>query len=188
LCPEAPEGLAAVVERLMQKSPEARYPSTAEVVEALRPFAGAALAARPAPRLVPASRLVSVRDVRAPSAPPASPHETAHLVARPTVNHRPATTAENPAPPPPPRSSPNINLPTRHSLSQDRPAAPVAVPVPTPAAHGPRPAPVAERFAPAAVPAQPAKRPWDERMGPLGIALCAVLACVVAWFLTYKLF
>ena len=39
LVPDLPEGLVAVVERLMQKSPEARYASCGEVIEALRPFA-----------------------------------------------------------------------------------------------------------------------------------------------------
>ena len=39
LAPDMPDGLAAVVERLMQKTPAWRYASCAEVIEALRPFA-----------------------------------------------------------------------------------------------------------------------------------------------------
>src|SRR5262249_36780762 len=39
LSPEVPAELAAVVERLMQKKPEDRYPSVADVVEALKPLA-----------------------------------------------------------------------------------------------------------------------------------------------------
>ena len=39
LVPDLPDGLVAVVERLLQKSPEARYATTSEVIEALRPFA-----------------------------------------------------------------------------------------------------------------------------------------------------
>src|SRR5438128_11232558 len=38
IVPDLPEGLVAIVERLMQKSPEARYGSSSEVAEALRPF------------------------------------------------------------------------------------------------------------------------------------------------------
>src|SRR5262249_28904836 len=37
--PDVPEGLVAVVDRLMQKAPEARFGSAAEVIEALQPFA-----------------------------------------------------------------------------------------------------------------------------------------------------
>src|SRR5262249_13888093 len=40
LNPAIPAGLAEVVERLMQKVPEARYSNCAEVVEALRAFSG----------------------------------------------------------------------------------------------------------------------------------------------------
>jgi serine/threonine-protein kinase len=40
LAPEVSPDLVEVVERLMQKAPEARYPSFAEVIETLRPFAG----------------------------------------------------------------------------------------------------------------------------------------------------
>jgi serine/threonine-protein kinase len=39
LAPETPEELVEVLERLMQKTPEARYSSSEEVVEALRPLA-----------------------------------------------------------------------------------------------------------------------------------------------------
>ena len=34
-----PDGLAAVVDRVMQKAPDSRYPSVEELVEALQPFA-----------------------------------------------------------------------------------------------------------------------------------------------------
>src|SRR5262245_44283444 len=39
LAPDVPDELIEVVERLMKKSPQDRYASTAEVIEALRPFA-----------------------------------------------------------------------------------------------------------------------------------------------------
>src|SRR5207249_1151636 len=38
LVPDLPDGFVVIVERLMQKSPEARYGSSGEVAEALRPF------------------------------------------------------------------------------------------------------------------------------------------------------
>ena len=44
--PEVPEQLVAVVTRLLQKTPEARFGSMAEVIEALRPLAEAPSAAR----------------------------------------------------------------------------------------------------------------------------------------------
>ncbi|HVK09185.1 MAG TPA: serine/threonine-protein kinase, partial [Gemmataceae bacterium] len=37
--PAVPEGLAAIVDRMMQKAPESRYPAMDDVVEALQPFA-----------------------------------------------------------------------------------------------------------------------------------------------------
>ena len=50
--PECPDGLAAVVAKLMAKTPEGRYAGTDEVVEALEPFIGEVeveVAATPAP-------------------------------------------------------------------------------------------------------------------------------------------
>lgn len=47
LAPEVPGELCAVVERLMQKAPEARYPSCDDVMEALRPWAASASPSAP---------------------------------------------------------------------------------------------------------------------------------------------
>jgi serine/threonine-protein kinase len=41
LTPDVPDGLVAVVARLMQKDPAARYPATADVIQALKPLAAA---------------------------------------------------------------------------------------------------------------------------------------------------
>ncbi|HEV3261977.1 MAG TPA: serine/threonine-protein kinase [Gemmataceae bacterium] len=46
--PNVPEALVEIVTRLMQKAPEARFGSMAEVIEALRPFAEASPSPRPA--------------------------------------------------------------------------------------------------------------------------------------------
>src|SRR5881227_1565145 len=55
LAPEVPDELIQVVERLMKKTPQERYASTAEVTEALRPFAsgGSPRAGRRPPATAP---------------------------------------------------------------------------------------------------------------------------------------
>jgi hypothetical protein len=77
-----------------------------------------------------------------------------------------------------PASRPSINAAEVNArLAGLRPAKATAAPVPTP----PPPAaiPVAESEAPA-----PVKRGWDQRLGPIGIALVAVLAGAAAWLLS----
>jgi len=32
------------------------------------------------------------------------------------------------------------------------------------------------------------ERSWEERLGPVGIAVFAIVACAIAWFVTYKFF
>jgi serine/threonine-protein kinase len=108
LAPDVPEALAAVVERLMQKSPEKRYPNTSEVIDALRPLAaGRSASARRASRLAK------------PAADPAP------------VNSRLGTNGDKPhvaaEVSPIRRGSPKPVLPTRESLRPD----PTPVPVPT---------------------------------------------------------
>ena len=61
LAPEVPDHLVAIVERLMQKTPESRYPNAQEVVDALKPFAAprswtGPAGARPSRRTEPADR------------------------------------------------------------------------------------------------------------------------------------
>src|SRR5262249_36508606 len=48
LAPDVPEALAKIVERLMQKAPEARYGGYVELIEALKPLASSAELAREA--------------------------------------------------------------------------------------------------------------------------------------------
>ena len=57
LSPDVPAELVAVVVRLMQKAPEQRFASAAEVVEALRGFAGSTAAPKPAPRQLPGAKV-----------------------------------------------------------------------------------------------------------------------------------
>jgi serine/threonine protein kinase len=82
--PGVPEGLAAVVARLMEKDPAARYAGTLEMVEALRPFAE--IPKRRLSRPVPTLKMPPGRS--APAAPsPAGP-------TRPPVAAVPATPPE----------------------------------------------------------------------------------------------
>jgi serine/threonine-protein kinase len=159
LAPDTPDELVAIVERLMHKSPAERYASSHEVIEALRPFAKTRSAvARTHPRPTP------LREPRPHRSPGHEPIAADHP--RPTPS-RPSGAS--------PRIAPNgTPLPTRQSLQQPPAAAPEAD---KPAA---RPRPLADDDWPT--------RSWDERLGPVGIIVLTVLACIFAYFLTRGLF
>jgi serine/threonine-protein kinase len=53
--PEVPEGMIAVVDRLMEKKPASRYPDFAHVVDALRPWAASSMPAPKRAKAPPAS-------------------------------------------------------------------------------------------------------------------------------------
>jgi serine/threonine-protein kinase len=95
LAPEVPQAWVALVDRLMQKAPEARFAHTAEVIEAIRP-------------LVPASAGLGIKPVLA-AARPTLPKERLNGEWRPPV-------AELIAPQPP---TGRAQLPTRQSLRSD---------------------------------------------------------------------
>jgi serine/threonine-protein kinase len=166
LCPELPADLVAAVERLMQKEPASRFASTAEALVSLRPHAG------------PAATRSPLRNMPAPNARSA-----------PNLGDVPATTKPGaaggrgiPAVPPPP--APVARRPSRSSPDAQSP-------VP---AKGPAGAPAGLGSAPRAPSrtdlglVKDRKRTWDERMGPVGIAVFAIVACALAWFVTYKFF
>jgi serine/threonine protein kinase len=156
LNPDVPQALVDVVLRLMQKVPESRYGNAAEVVEALRPLAqepGAATSARPSQRPVPARATASGR----PVAPPAATGQ----------DHRPASISPSAQTP-----KPSVALPSRQSVRGKQ---------------APPPPPVEPEFV--EVLQEPfldddefEVRSWDERLGPLGIAFVAVVACAAAFF------
>jgi serine/threonine-protein kinase len=82
--PDVPAALVAVVERLMQKAPEARFGTLAEVIEALRPLAtGGTTAAPAAPKPRPAAP-------RAAAAAAAARHEAKPAAAESAAPARPA--------------------------------------------------------------------------------------------------
>jgi serine/threonine protein kinase len=161
LAPETPDGLIEVVEKLMAKNPEDRYASTADVVQALRPFAEQAPSKRALPGakpLAPSSRLPASAPVpTAKLAPASTPPPVAIPVAR----------AANP-------QAAEVNA----RLAGLRPGRTASV--------APQAQPPAQRQDPATQPpvATPARRSWDQRLGPIGIALIAIIAGAAAWLLS----
>jgi hypothetical protein len=167
LAPEAPDALIAVIERLMKKTPQERYASTAEAIEALRPFAGDGRGRRhiggaPGRPLPPSARVAASTPV--PATKSAGPPPPAAI---PVGRQAPGG--------PPPRvaqlASPGDVNARLAGLRPNRP---------NPAAP-----PQAE-----AVPQEPAQLPsarpltWDQRLGPIGIALVAILAGAAAWLVS----
>jgi serine/threonine-protein kinase len=154
LAPDTPDELVAVVERLMSKNPDERYASTADVVEALRPFTTSTPKKSPRP-LSPSSRL--------PASTPLPPSRT--LPASPPAAAAPAPRSTNPQ-----VADVNARL---ANLRPGRTAPPAPV------------APQKQELAPRP-PQQPAPAPrsWDQRLGPVGIALIAVIAGAAAWLLS----
>jgi serine/threonine protein kinase len=174
--PDVPEELLEVVNRLMQKDPAKRYASSAEVVEALRPFAVRSSVAARTFLKTKSSRSNPAKD------PPVRPSR--------------ATMSDTPRAAPP--FGPARNSPTAPSLpgrdSKRPPAAAAASraafraappPEPKPA---PEPAPEEPRARFAEVLEETPEPTWEDRIGPLGIALGAILACILAWLLTWHLF
>jgi serine/threonine protein kinase len=154
LNPDVPLELQAVVQRLMQKTPENRFPSTSEAVEALR---------------------LLERD-----AAPAPHTYTTAPAARPSGNPSPSTAPRSVGPSTPTPKPQNLGvLPTRNSLKTQ-----LALPTPEPET---RPEPKAQepgenRVIPGATEDQPATA-WDERLGPVGIGVSALVACGLVYAL-----
>jgi serine/threonine-protein kinase len=178
LAPDVPPSLIEVVKRLMQKGPENRYGSAAEVVEALRPLADNPGSAPALPARSPAVRkqdTPAARQSAAVSRPPKEQPapEAGRSVAPSTPTPCPVATGKLPnrealreskAPAPIPKTTP-APLPTRASVAES----PKEREVPGYVREGPRPS-------------------WDERIGPTGIAVAAVVVCGLAWLLTWWLF
>jgi serine/threonine-protein kinase len=176
LCPELPADLVAAIERLMQKEPTARFASTAEALASLRPFAGAMpTLGRQSLRPIP---LPPTRESRSATASTADPARSAGRGAVPGGPAMPSV------PRPPSHPDRKTAIPTRGSLNEGH-AAPVAKTSPaaapqTPSAPSPR----------AALGIGKDTRPksWEERVGPTGLAIFAIIACAIAWYVTYRFF
>lgn len=175
LASETPEGLAAVCERLMAKTPEGRYRGCDEAMEALRPFAlSTAAVARLAARK-PTGRPAKMDNGLAEMATAATAGVTA---AGPP--HRPAG------------GSPGV--PTRRSL-RDSATPPVAASASTPLPISVPERPVIPQVAPSRsgeIPGMISGRSpgptLEERLGPIGMLIIALLAGIGAWFAWTKFF
>jgi serine/threonine-protein kinase len=186
LNPAVPAALIEVVNRLMQKAPEARYGGVAEVVEILRTLADPVVPAAPAPApAVRSSRPATMagdfsigrpRDPAPAPMPARQPQRPATMPAVFTPRHAAPT-----------QTNIDLSAPARPAARVLRPVSAPKLPAPVPqpaAAHAPTPAPAPEeRVVPGA---QFAEKPeyltWEERLGPVGIAVGAFALCIAAWF------
>ena len=162
LNPDVPAELAEVVQRLMQKTPENRYPSAAEVVEARTALAAAADSR-------PQSAATAARPGQAARPAPAGEHRAA------TVS------ASTPTPKP---HNNNAALPSRQSI-RGRPAAPApAKPTaPTKSATPAKP-PAAAREIPEFVGEESPGRDWmDQTISPITVGAVLVVIAAIAWAL-----
>jgi serine/threonine protein kinase len=169
LNPDVPAELAAVVERLMQKTPEARFGNIGDVIEALRKWAAPVpQGSRVIPRPSPAPEAVRPPKVTGPSIAVDTP--------------RPPKAAPVKAAPAPVKAAPAprvalsaMPLPSRQAL-QHPAGPPVATPVP--AAAAPKP-PVAPRALPQME--VPNGYSLDEKLGSAGKIGIAIILCVTAY-------
>ncbi|HEV2947274.1 MAG TPA: protein kinase [Gemmataceae bacterium] len=178
--PETPDELVAVVDRLMQKAPAARYGSVADAMEALRPLAsespepGSKYAAQPIVQVPPNGLATLAPEVTRPAPAPSRPAVAASTAApaRPT--------AVPPAPPSaPPLSTRPAAMPasTQAMSARDR----LLIPSGMGADHGAMPSKYAVENL-----SDPPKS-LDERLGTTGMVIAALAMAVVA-FLVFYLF
>ena len=204
--PHVPEEIVPVVERLMQKSPAARYPSLAEVIEAIRgltqPSAPAATQRRPTmqmPRVKLGGRSLgdaagSIGNPATPIAPPPAAREAPKPA--PRVNGPlPPRSPSAPAPIPAPAARSHAGQVARPSDLGRRASEPAPAPAPRAAAPRPtlpRPAPVPlegyeptpDHFDESVLTPAPAPDRGGVRFGPVAVVLIAVLASAAAFFLS----
>jgi serine/threonine protein kinase len=162
LNPEVPEGLVAVVDRLMKKVPAERYADCGELLDALRPFTGAYATPMRRPTMaMPRVRLAPPEASRPAAPPPIAPSAARPRPAQPVLP-RPAAVAGKL-----PRSENGLKL------KAAEPAASATLPPPTLS--------VAEIAAKSSSPLQTA---LEQRLGSLGLVLLAVLAGIAAFVLS----
>ncbi len=162
LNPDVPPELVAIVERLMNKAPAERFGNITEVIGALGQFAPAPAPARTNGR--PDSAREPHVERRAPitkTVTPVCPSTPTPPPTSRTVPTRPAAT--RPAPQPAPANAPQV---AQAKPAQAKPARP-------------------EKPSRPESPAMP-RRSMEERLGPVGITLCALIFCMLAWFLAHS--
>jgi serine/threonine protein kinase len=175
LVPEVPAELVAVVERLLKKAPEQRFASAAEVAEALKPLGKTpTFAARPQPRSLPGREIHAATKPAAPAVPEGLKSLGAGNQPGPV---KPPVSVSTQTPKPAGLGS----LPTRNSLKGG------ASPSPAPPKPEPKPEPAevldenGDRVVPGAV-THEEPLSWEERLGPTGITVAAIVACGIVYF------
>lgn len=140
---DVPQGLVDVVNRLLAKAPEQRFPSASDVVEALAPFAhkGSGLHARPrTPRSEAGVRMPSVPAARPATASGVKPALPASGVKPTPPIPSTSVSAQTPSPKPAPRSGMLQNPATPKPPSTPLPRASQSAPAPVlPTRSGSRP-------------------------------------------------
>ncbi len=166
LAPATPTELIAIVDRLMQKKPEDRYPSVGVVVEELRPLIKkhTGVVRRPAP-------MAHATLKRAPVT--AAAEMTGKSVPPPAQSVAPST--------PKPRAM--GALPTRDSLR----GAGAPKKAPPPESLEPEPKTAAQVVVPGGMDSDDAESWWETSMGPTGVMVTAVFACGIG-YLAFRLF
>jgi len=175
LSPEAPPELIAVIQRLMKKTPEERFGSAAEVVEALKPLTKSpTFAPRPQPRSLPNRETVASKP---PSSSPSEEKFSLAGSAASTAPVKPSISVSAPTPKPHALGT----LPTRSSIKGG------AAPPPPPPKQESEPKPVedldenGDRVVPGAMPMYKDIISWEERLGPVGISFITVVACAIVF-------
>src|SRR5262249_62348105 len=87
------------------------------------------------------------------------------------------------APGPPSHPDRKAAIPTRSSINEGH-AAPGAKTSPA-AAAPPQQSPSRAAYG---IGKDTAPKSWEERIGPTGLAIFAVIACAIAWYVTYRFF
>lgn len=179
--PETPDELVAVVDRLMEKSPAARYGSVAEAIEALKPLvsepptAGSKYTAQPLVQVPSNGLAVPVPESGRPTVTAASRSTPGAPAASASTIRTAAVSPSQPSPPPqstrpagPPISP---GMPTR-----DRLLIPSGI-----GADSPMPSKYAVENL-----ADPPKS-LDERLGTTGMVIAAFAAAIIAFLIFYML-
>jgi serine/threonine protein kinase len=212
LAPEVPQALVIIVERLMQKVPEKRFGSSAEVVEALRSLISAdAQDKRPQPTRwnaqspanaetppmggTPRSAMPTVTNMP-PTANPGAGRGASPQGFESPRPARPAAQAAGalPALPTPsglqrPGSKPRsvqgpAALPSREMLRDGLPAQPSA----SHHADGRIAAPGPDRIVPGGGADYDTSSGWEEKLTTIGIAIGGVVATIIAWWIAANFF
>jgi serine/threonine-protein kinase len=182
--PEVPDELVAVVDRLMQKSPDARYPSVAEAMEALKtlssepPAAGSKYTAQPMVQ-VPSNGLATAAP-ESPRPAPTAPRSVAAASPAPAARSPAAPPAPPPSQPaPPPTSTRPTTPPIPPGLTtRDRLLIPSGLGVDS---HSPMPSKYAVENL-----SEPPKS-LDERLGTTGMVIAAFATAIIAFLVFYML-